>query len=296
MVANNKSKNSLGRGFGSLIPDVLIEEEYDTTSVEDKNLSESRHLLIQDVYPNPNQPRNIFSKTTLEDLAESIRVHGILQPIIVVHDNGKYMIIAGERRWRAAKLAGVDKIPALVRNLDDQSRLEMAIIENVQREDLSPLEMATAFLKLREQFNLSPEEVAKRVGKARSTVDNIIRLLNLPDSAKRALLKGLITEQHARAILSLKGEDKKQEELLELILQNKWTAPRAEAFVTAYKQGAKTTEEAAKHTQTITPETKIIGKKLKADVSVRQMAKGSGRLIINFKNKKDFQRLVKLLS
>lgn len=295
-MAGNNAKKGLGRGFQSLIPDVIIEEEYDPTAAQDRDISESRHLLIQDVYPNPNQPRSVFKKESLEDLAESIRAHGIIQPIIVVHTDGKYMIIAGERRWRAAQLAGIDSVPALVRNLDDQTRLEMAIIENVQREDLSPLEMATAFLKLREQFNLSGDEVAARVGKARSTVDNIIRLLNLPESAKRALIKGLITEQHARAILSLKGDPQKQEELLELILAHKWTAPRAEAFVTAHKQGAKTTEEAKQHTLSVTPETKKLSKTLKADVTVRQMAKGSGRLIINFKNKKDYQRLVDLLS
>lgn len=293
MAGNTKG---LGRGFGSLIPDVIIEEEFDPTAKQDKDISESRHLLIQDVYPNPNQPRTVFRKDSLEDLAESIRAHGIIQPIIVVHVDGRYMIIAGERRWRAAQLVGAEKIPALVRNLDDQTRLEMALIENVQREDLSPLEMATAFLKLREQFNLSADEVAARVGKARSTVDNIVRLLNLPDSAKRALVKGEITEQHARAILSLKGNPEKQEELLKLILEHKWTAPRAEAFVTAFKQGAKSTEEAKQHTMSETPETQQLSKTLKADVSVRQMAKGSGRLIINFKDKKDYQRLIKLLA
>lgn len=290
-----KSSKGLGRGFGSLIPDVIIEEEFDPTAAQDRDVSESRHLLIQDVIPNPNQPRSVFRRESLEDLAESIKVHGVIQPIVVVHNDGKYMIIAGERRWRAAQLAGLEAVPALIRHLDDQTRLEMALIENVQREDLSPLEMATAFLKLREQFNLTPEQVSQRVGKARSTVDNIIRLLNLPDSAKRALLKGDITEQHARAILALKGELEKQEELLALILEHKWTAPRAEAFVTAHKQGAKNTEEAKKHTLDVTPETEKLSKALKADVTVRQMAKGRGRLIINFKSQKDYERLIKLL-
>lgn len=296
-MAEGKAKRSgLGRGFDSLIPTVMIEEELDPTASVDRELTESRQLLIQDVYPNPAQPRSVFSKETLEALAESIKVHGIIQPILVVHKDGRYTIIAGERRWRAAQLAGLETIPALVRELDAQTRLEIALIENVQREDLSPLETATAFLKLREQFNLSPSDVAARVGKAESTVKNIIRLLNLPESAKRALLKKHITEQHARAILSLAKDPQKQQELLDLILKHGWTAPRAEQFVTAHKQGAKTVEEAVKQTESVTPETKQLSKKFKTDVSVRQMAKGSGRLIISFKNKKEYERIVALLA
>ena len=193
-------------------------------------------------------------------------------------------------------MAGLDKIPALVRELSDQAQLEIALIENIQREDLSPLEMATSFLKLQEQFNLTAGQIGERIGRAASTVTNVKRLLKLPAPAKRALNELRITEQHARAILALDGEPQKQQELLDLILRHSWSATRAEQFVTAYKQGASTPTEAVMRTQTTTPETKAVSEKLKAPVSVRRMAKGSGRIIIEFKDDKDFDRLTDILS
>lgn len=293
---SKNTKSGLGRGFGSLIPEDMIQDEFDPTSDEDRRLSASKNLLIQDVIPSAGQPRKNFSTESIDDLAASVREHGVLQPIIVVRDGEKYRIIAGERRWRAAQVAGLDKIPALVRELSDQAQLEIALIENIQREDLSPLEMATSFLKLQEQFNLTAGQIGERIGRAASTVTNVKRLLKLPAPAKRALNELRITEQHARAILALDGEPQKQQELLDLILRHSWSATRAEQFVTAYKQGASTPTEAVMRTQTTTPETKAVSEKLKAPVSVRRMAKGSGRIIIEFKDDKDFDRLTDILS
>lgn len=290
------SNKGLGRGFGSLIPEDIIQDEFDPTAETDRKLSSSKHVLIQDVIPNPEQPRKQFTPESLNDLAESIKEHGVVQPIVVIRHGDKYRIIAGERRWRAAQQAGLDKIPALIRDLSDQAQLEIALIENIQREDLTPLEMATAFLKLQDQFSMSASEIGKRVGKAGSTVSNVKRLLKLPDPAKRALNELRITEQHARAILALDGEPQKQQELLDLILRHGWSATRAEQFVTAYKQGAATPTEAVQRTQTVTPETKAVSKRLKAPVSVRRMAKGTGRIIIEFKDDKDFDRITELLS
>ena len=290
------NKSGLGRGFGSLIPDDVIQEEFDPTAAQDRALSSTQQLLIQDVTPNPEQPRKNFTPEALNNLSESIKEHGVIQPIVVVKHGDKYRIIAGERRWRAAQAAGLDKIPALVRELSDQAKLEIALIENIQREDLTPLEMATAYLKLQEQFNMTSGDIGKRVGKASSTVSNVKRLLKLPDPAKRALNELRISEQHARAILALDGEPQKQQELLDLILRHGWSATRAEQFVTAYKQGATTPTEAVKRTETVTAETKAVSKKLKAPVSVRRMAKGSGRIIIEFKDDKDYDRITGLLS
>lgn len=289
-------KSALGRGFGSLIPEDVIQSEFDPTAAQDRKVSASDHLLIQDVFPNPDQPRKQFTPEAINDLAESIKEHGVIQPIIVVRDGNKFRIVAGERRWRAAQAAGLDKIPALVRELDGQTELELALIENIQREDLSPLEMATAFMKLQEQFNMSAADIGKRIGRAGSTVSNVKRLLKLPAPAKRALSELRISEQHARAILSLEGEPQKQQELLDLILRHGWSATRAEQFVTAYKQGATTPTEAVRRTETVTPETKAVSKKLKTNVSVRRMAKGSGRIIIEFKDDKDYDRITSLLS
>ena len=289
-------KSGLGRGFGSLIPEDIIQDEFDPTAAEDRKLSSSKHVLIRDVIPNPDQPRKHFTPEAIQTLTESVKEHGVLQPIVVVKHGDKYRIIAGERRWRAAQEAGLDKIPALVRELTDQAQLEIALIENIQREDLTPLEMATAFLKLQEQFNMTSADIGKRIGRAGSTVSNVKRLLKLPDPAKRALNELRISEQHARAILALDGEPQKQQELLDLILRHGWSATRAEQFVTAYKQGATTPTEAVKRTETVTAETKAVSKKLKTPVSVRRMAKGSGRIIIEFKDDKDYDRITKLLS
>ena len=288
-------KPGLGRGFDSLIPTDIIQEEFDPTAADDKNMTRTKHVLIQDVIPNPQQPRKDFKKEALEELAASIKTHGLLQPIVVVSQDGKYLLIAGERRWRAAQLAGLERIPALIRRMDDQTKLELALIENIQREDLNPLEMATAFLKLAEQFNLTHKQIGERVGKAQSTVANVTRLLKLPEPAKRALAKGRISEQHARAILALDGKAQKQQELLDHILRHGWSAKKAEQFVLAVKKGAVSTKDAVKHTETTTKETKAISKKINAPVSIRNMAKG-GRIIIQFKDKKDLERITKQLS
>lgn len=295
-MSSKSKKSGLGRGFDSLIPTDIIQEEFDPTAAEDKNLTRTKHVLIQDVIPNPEQPRREFNQESLQELADSIKQHGLLQPIVVVSQDGKYLLIAGERRWRASQLAGLQRIPALVRRMDDQARLEVAIVENIQREDLSPLELATALAKLREQFNLTHGDISQRVGKAESTVKNIQRLLKLPDPAKRALANGRITEQHARAILSLEGRPKEQQELLDYILKYKWTAPKAEMFAASIKKGhVSDAKQAAKRTEASTKETKAIAKKLNAKVSLRRMAKG-GRIIIDYKDDKDLKRLTKKLS
>ena len=294
MAAQKRAKKGLGRGFDSLIPTDVIQAEFDPTRETDSQHSQAQEVLIQDVVPNPEQPRKTFKQTELDQLAESIRLHGILQPIVLVRQGNKFMIIAGERRWRAAKQAGLTHIPAIVRSLDGQAKLEVALIENVQREDLTPLEMATAIHKLEQQFNMTHKTIAQRVGKGHSTVSNLKRLLKLPEPAKRALNDLRITEQHARAILALDGDPQKQQELLDLILRHGWTAPRAEQFVVAIKRGATTPTEAVKRTSIVNDDTKRISKRIKADVHVRHMAEG-GQLIIRYKDDKDFKRLSDLL-
>lgn len=285
-------KRRLGRGFDSLIP-TEIERQFDPTSEVDEQISRTQNLLITDIKPNPNQPRRIHEKEALDELAQSIKRHGILQPVVVIRTDDGFTLIAGERRWRAAQSAGLKEIPAIVRTLDAQAQLEIALIENIQREDLSPLEFATSLLKLNQQFNQTFEKIAQQLGKAPSTVINVARLLQLPEPAKRALSSGKITEGHARQILSL-DEPKKQQELLDLILRHGWSVRRAENFVRAYKQGDSDKGAAVRSSKTTTDETKRLSKKLKAPVELQQMAKG-GRILIRFKNEKDFQRLIKLL-
>jgi ParB family chromosome partitioning protein len=170
------AKQALGRGF-----DILIPKEVDKTILEEDK-HRVQKVLIQDIIPNPEQPRREFDERALSELAESIKRHGILQPIIVMRQGEKYHIIAGERRWRASKSAGLTHIPAIVRSLEELERVELALIENIQRVDLSPLEQALSVYKLQQQFNLALEDVAKKLGKAPSTISNLTRLLQLPDT------------------------------------------------------------------------------------------------------------------
>jgi ParB family chromosome partitioning protein len=207
------ARQSLGRGFDALIPKDLDQSMLE----EDKN--RIQNLLISDIRPNPDQPRREFDSKALEELSLSIKSHGVMQPIIVVQDNKGYKIVAGERRWRAAKAAELKNMPAIVRS----------------RVDLSPLEQALAVYRLQQQFNLTLDQIAQKLGKAVSTVSNLGRLLQLPEAARQALRSGQITEGHARAILALKGNEAKQKELLDCILNNKWTVRQAEEFVKEVK-------------------------------------------------------------
>jgi len=191
-------KSGLGRGLDALIPGW---QEDALPAVSDKVTS----VAVEKIDPNPQQPRKSFDPEQLEDLAASIRQHGIIQPLILIpgDQSDRYFLIAGERRLRAAKLAGMAEVPAIIRTASEQEQLEFAIIENVQREDLNPLERALAYQNLLDGFSLTHEDIARQVGKSRVSVTNSLRLLNLPDLAQEALLNGEITEGHARALLGL---------------------------------------------------------------------------------------------
>lgn len=288
-----KKQTGLGRGFDSLIPTHLVESKFDPTAKKDESVSRTQNVLIQDVRPNRGQPRKRFDKDSHEELVMSVKTHGIIQPLVVSETPNGYVIVAGERRYRAAKDAGLKELPVTIRSLDDQAALEVALIENLQREDLNALEVATAFYKLADQFNMSHSHIAKSTGKSESAVKNTVRLLGLPAPAKDALLEGRITEGHARQILALK-DAQKQQELLDLILRHNWPVRRAEQFVVATKEGARDSKEAVKLSQKETKETKALGKSLKTKVTLRPMAKG-GRLIIEYKSKKDLDRISKKL-
>jgi len=267
-------KPSLGRGLGALISDDL-----DPSILQESN-ERVQKLLISDIVPNPDQPRREFDEQSLNELAESIKQHGILQPLIVTKHGNAYRIVAGERRWRAAGLAEQSHVPAIVRSLKELEQIELSLIENIQRVDLSPLEQALSVYKLQQQFNLALDEIAKKLGKAPSTISNLTRLLQLPDSAREALRQGKISEGHARAILSLKQWPEKQEELLGSILNNGWTVRQAEQFATAAKEGADA-EAAKSRTASETTLTKSLGKKLGTKVQIKHTAKG-GNLVLRF--------------
>ncbi len=222
------SLKGLGRGFEALIPTDLVDEEFDLTAIEDKKESKLKELKITDVIRDEDQPRREFSKEAIEALASSIKEHGVLQPIVVTKEDGKYKIVAGERRWRASKLAGLDRIPAIIRTLDSQNRLELSIIENAQREDLNAIELATAYAKLKNQFNLTSKEIATKVGKTEASIQSTLRLLNLPEDVKKIMVKEKLTEGVMRPLVARDEETIKK--VLPKIIEEGWTARKVERY------------------------------------------------------------------
>lgn len=281
---SHKPAKGLGKGF-----DVLIPTDFDEAILTDVN-ERVQKLFITEIHPNPDQPRRIFDKAQLEELAASIQRYGIVQPLIVSPIQDGYVIVAGERRWRAASLAKLDKVPAIVREREELEQLEIALIENVQRVDLSPLEQAASIEKLHQQFNFSYQDIADRLGKGHSTIHNIVRLLQLPVDAREALRNNTISEGHARAILALKDKPKKQAELLKLIVKKHWSVRQAEQFVTSAKQGAPS-KHAARATALETEETKQLGTHLHTKVTIKRTAKG-GRLEVHYRSDEELAKLI----
>jgi ParB family chromosome partitioning protein len=283
-------KTGLGRGFDSLIP-----KSVDATALFDDQ-DRVQKIAIADIVPNAAQPRTTFDDDALAGLAESIEQHGILQPLVVTpHGSGKYQIVAGERRWRAAQLANLAKVPALVRTTKELERLELAIVENVQRVDLSPLEQAVSIERLHQQFSMTYDTIAKRLGKASSTVNNVVRLLQLPEAAREALHAKHITEGHARAILALKDSADHQAQLLANIVRQGWSVRQAEQFVISVKEGFKEKTATKERMNTETPATKKLSKRVGSPVHIRRTAKG-GKLEIAFKSDDELERILASLS
>jgi ParB family chromosome partitioning protein len=278
----------LGRGFEALIPKDL------DVSIMEEDKHRVQKILIQDIRPNADQPRREFNEAALAEMVESVKRHGVIQPIIVVRADGGYQIVAGERRWRAAKVAQLTHMPVIVRSLKELEQIELSLIENIQRVDLSPLEQAMSVFRLQQQFNLGLEEIAKKLGKAPSTISNLTRLLQLPEPAREALRSGKISEGHARSVLALKSQPAKQDELLRYILNNSWTVRQAEQFVVSAKKGA-STSQAKSHTASQTALTKSLSGQLGTDVKIKHTAHG-GQLIISFSSEQELARIAKELS
>lgn len=290
------AKKGLGRSFSSLIPTELLDESFDPTAAQDEKMSELRHIKLEEIVPDADQPRRSFDESALEEMAASIREHGILQPIVVTPYRGKYQIVAGERRFRASQKAGLGKIPAIVRTLSNQHKLELSLIENLQRRDLNVLETATAYLKLRDQFNLTLEEIGTRVGgKSVSAISNTLRLLRLPEPVRQALLEGKLTEGQARPLI---GTDPKViDQLLPQILSEEWSARRIEQFIVDLKKGQGQPAKTQKTVTSMTHEKEIqrLEKRLATSIKIRTNTKGAGHIVIAFRNDDDFKRIQDLL-
>ena len=279
------SMKGLGRGFESLIPTDLVDDEFDPTASEDKKSSDLKELSIADIIRDEEQPRRDFDEEAINALAASIKEHGVLQPIVVTKEDGKYKIVAGERRWRASKVAGLKTIPAIVRTLDSQNRLELSIIENAQREDLNAIELATAYAKLKNQFNLSTEDIAAKVGKSETSVMGTMRLLNLPDDVKKTMVKEKLTEGVMRPLVS--ADEKTIKKVLPKIIAEGWTARKVERFMATNKK---------KSSATLTKAHQYHKEEDALEKKYGQVAKITGRsLTFKCKNDEELKKLIKSL-
>jgi len=224
--------NSLGRGLSSLIPQKVnrvttaSSGEAVVSVVSESDKGKVLQINPAQISPNPMQPRRNFNEHEIADLAESIKQYGVIQPLIVTQGGGGYELIAGERRLRAAKVLGLSTVPAIIRQADEQEKLELALVENLQREDLNSIEAALAYRKLIDEFNLSQEDLAVRLGKSRPVITNTLRFLNLPEEIQAALIDGRISEGHAKLLAGLDSEIK-QQALFKKILLNKMTTDEA---------------------------------------------------------------------
>lgn len=274
-------QKGLGRGLGALIDD------FSASDVSDSITS----LPLQKVEPNPRQPRRVFDEEELQALADSIAEHGIVQPLAVRDEgNGYYMIIAGERRWRAARLAGLDEVPVVVLEADDRTVMELALVENLQRQDLNPMEEAEGYRVLMEDYGLTQEQTAERVGKSRPAVANALRLLALPDEVRELVESGALSAGHARAILSLSSE-KLQKAAAQKILALRLSVRQAEAM--CKRMSAETKSKRPKSVLTVDYVgecEKALTKQLSRKVRIVN-GKRKGRFELEFYGQDDLQRL-----
>lgn len=270
-------KKGLGKGLGALI---ASETNDDNTGVIE--------VKINEIEPNSDQPRKYFDDDKLSQLSESIKQHGVIQPIIVKKDNNMYTIIAGERRWRAAKLAGLTKVPVLIKEYTDKQVMEIALIENLQREDLNPIEEADAYQRLMEEYNLTQEQIADTLGKSRPAIANTLRLLSLPNSIKKYVVSGDLSSGHARCLIVLSDEIK-QQVAARYIIDNKLSVRETEKYV------KKIHEDTPKKIDKINPDIVDIENRLKniLGTKVKLLAKNNkGKITIEYFSNDELDRII----
>ena len=285
-------KTGLGKGLDALFGGVSINEQPQETVVEEKSeINDNlKSLKITEVEPNRDQPRKQFKQEALEDLAESIKTYGIIQPIVVTKQDGYYGIVAGERRWRAAKLAGLEEIPAIIREDDEQKNREIALIENIQREDLNPYEKALGIRNLMDKYGLTQEEVSKRIGKSRSAVSNTVRILNLAPDVLELVKEGKLSEGHCKALAAI-TDQKRQYEMAIRMIERGESVRQAEKKIHHQKNNKNTAEKYAAVYRDIEDKFQgFFGTKVKLDQGKRK-----GKIIIEYNGNSDLERILDLL-
>ncbi len=291
-------KGGLGKGLNALIPP-STEEKNTPEKVKSSLVSETDKetmVNITKIEPNRTQPRKNFDEDALQELSDSIKQFGIIQPLVVQDRKDHYEIIAGERRWRAAKKAGLKEVPVIIKNYTDQEIVEISIIENIQREDLNPIEEALAYKRLLEEFNLKQDQVAERVSKSRTAVTNSMRLLKLCDKVQQMIIDEMITTGHARAILSIEDPEE-QYNLAQRIFDEKLSVREVEKLMKNMSKPAK--EKKAKDTKLEVIYQDIeekLKQKLGAKVVINSKGNGAGKMEIEFYTHDDLEKLVNMLS
>lgn len=289
-------KSGLGKGL-----DVLIQandEMLETIAPQNDNKNGETILKINDIEPNREQPRKVFNEDALEELAESIREHGVIQPLLVQKEKDYYKIIAGERRWRAAKKAGLKEIPVIIKDYTEQQIVEISLIENIQREDLNPIEEAMAYKKLSEEFSLKQDEVAERVSKSRATITNSMRLLKLDERVQGLLIEDMISTGHARALLAI-ADKEDQYNMAMKIFDEKISVRETEKMVQAYNKP----KPVKKKEDIISESEQVIYQKIEENlkeilgtkVSIQRKTKNKGKLEIEYYSNEELERIIELL-
>lgn len=277
-----KKKPALGRGLGSLMGEAQSETGYSAAS---ENL-----VSIEDIFPNPNQPRTHFNETELEELSESIREHGVLQPLLVRKKGKRYEIIAGERRYQASKIAGLTELPVIVKDVDDQAVMELALIENLQRSDLNPIEEARGYKQLIKASGMTQEALSKAVSKSRSTITNSLRLLDLPEAVQEYLYEGKLTAGHARAILAVPFEEQRIK-LADKVVAEGLSVRATENLAPLFSVG-----ETPKTPRPVTPQSykkaaRVLRQVFNTNVRVKS-TRGKNKIEIEFKDEDELQRIM----
>lgn len=278
-------KFGLGKGLGALIPEQdILEEEFQN--------GQSVLLDINEIKPNSEQPRKNFDETKIMELSESIKQHGLIQPLVVKKKDDNYVIVAGERRWRACKKAGINEVPAVIMDLTDGQVLEISLIENIQRQDLNPIEEALAFKKLITDFNLTQDELSMRIGRSRTAITNTMRLINLDDRVKEYVIEGIISEGHGRTLLAVINKDK-QYTLAQKVIDEKLSVRQLEALIKSLGK-----EKQKQSNPEINPYYNDIKDRLqnhfgtKVNISAK---KNKGKIEIEYYSEDDLQRILDMM-
>jgi ParB family chromosome partitioning protein len=283
-------RKALGKGLGALLPSRPV------AVAEPAPVEPSHDLPIHVIDPNPLQPRHVFAVEKLQELADSIRANGIIQPLVVRRAGERYQLVAGERRWRAAKLAGLERVPVVIREIAQERLLEVTLIENIQREDLNPVETAQAFSSMLSQLGLTPEQVGQRTGKDRSTVVNFVRLLQLPQDLLEKVAQHKLSAGHARAILVLPSHEA-QREVADRAIAQGWSVRQTERITQRMIEGRqpKTVEE-VRMDPNVKAAIEVMEQKLGTKVRIQEKARGKGRIEIDYYSAEDLDRIYEIIT